>query len=432
MTKYLIVGNSVGCIGAIEAIRQVDESGPIQVISDEAYPAYSRPQIAGYLADEVGIEQALYRPRTFYPDFRVDLVLNRTVMAVDVTAKTAQMDDGREIGWDKLLLATGGSPIVPPVEGLSERGYFSFTRMWDAQQLKDRLSIMERAVVVGGGLIGLSVSEALVKAGVKVTMVELAPQILSRALDTIVSAKVQALMENRGVRILTHCSVRKVQPKEGRPEAGVATLSNGVTLPYDALIMAIGVRPRVDLAQGAGLGINRGILVDEHMETSAKDVYACGDVAEAYDFMAGEPRLTPIWPNAYLGGRVAGLNMAGRETPYEGGTGMNALHSLGYPILSAGLVSPDSEDEYQVLTEQSADGLGHKKIVLRHGKIVGFIFAGDIDRAGVVYGLMKQGTDVSAFAGKLLGEEAGLISLPQSFRFELLRAKGVARRMMEI
>ena len=431
MTRYLIVGNSVGCIGAIEALRQVDASGPIQVVSDEPYPSYSRPQIAGYLAGELGVEQALYRPRSFYPDYGVDLMLNRTVTQIDPQAKTASLSDGRVLEWDKCLLATGGVPIVPPVKGLDEGGYFTFTKMSDAQALKDRLSVIRRAVVVGGGLIGLSVTEALVKVGVDATVVELASQILGRALDSTISAKAQGVMESRGVRILTHCSVAEVKPAEGRPEAGLALLSNGVELKYDALIMAIGVRPRVELAVEAGLNVNRGILVDDHMQSSVKDVFACGDVAEAHDFFANEARLTPIWPNAYLGGRVAGLNMAGKDTVYEGGTAMNALHSFGYPILSAGIVSASEDEGYKVLMEQTSDGRGHRKIILLDGRIVGFIFAGDIDRAGVVYGLMKERVDVSEFAGKLLGEEGGLISLPKSFRFDMLRAKGVARRMME-
>lgn len=431
MTRHLIVGNSVGCIGAIEALRQVDASGPIQVVSDEPYPAYSRPQIAGYLAGELGIEQALYRPRSFYPDYGVELLLNRTVTKVDPETKTAQLSDGRELAWDKCLLATGGVPIVSPVKGLGPGGYFTFTKMQDAQVLKDRLSVIRQAVVVGGGLIGLSVTEALVKAGVKASIVELAPQILGRALDSTISAKAQSVMESRGVRILTHCSVTEVRPKEGKPEVGLAILSNGVELEYDVLVMAIGVRPRVDLASAAGLRVNRGILVDDHMQSTIPDVYACGDVAEAYDFLANEARLTPIWPNAYLGGRVAGLNMAGQDTLYEGGTAMNALHSFGYPILSAGIVSPPDDGDYQVLTVQTSDGRGHKKIVLLDGRIVGFIFAGDIDRAGVVYGLMKERVDVSEFAGKLLTEDGGLISLPKSYRFDMLRAKGVARRMME-
>lgn len=431
MTAYVIVGNSVGCIGAVEAIRQVDDKSGIQVISEEAYPAYSRPQIANYLAGEVDVEQTLYRRRSFYRDYGVELLLGRSVVGVDPDQRLVRLDDGRAFSWDRLLLATGGSPIVPPVQNLPENGYLTFTTMADAQRIKERLPDLESAVVVGGGLIGLSVTEALVKLGVETTIVELAPQILGRALDTVVAAQVQTLMENKGVRILTHCSVDAVRDLDPSGQRGVAVLSNGVTLDYDALIMAIGVRPRTELAVDAGIEVNRGIVVDAYMRTSVDGIYACGDVAEAYDFLADATRLTPVWPNAYAGGRVAGLNMAGQEATYEGGTGMNALHSFGYPILSAGTVAPPSDDGYQVLTAQTAHDHGYKKLILRDGRIAGFLFAGDIDRVGVVYGLMKQGVEVSSYAEKLIGDDTGLIALPPASRFDLLRAKGVARRMLE-
>lgn len=433
--RYLIVGNSVGCIGAIEAIRQRDADGAIRVVSDEPIPAYSRPQIAGFLAGELDIEQALYRPRSFYPDYGVELTLNRTVTQIDPVAHTATLDDGQVIQWEQLLLATGGTPIVPPVQGLTPDGYHTFTTMADAQTLRAHLPTMSQALVVGGGLIGLSVTEALSKVGVSVTVVELAPHILGRALDTIVSEQVQSLMESKGVRILTGCSVQSVAPSPTTlsPKRMLATLSSGLTVSYDVLIMAIGVRPRVDLAADAGIDTARGILVNRHMRTSADDIYACGDAVEAFDFVAGEPRLTPIWPSAYLGGRVAGLNMAGDPARYEGSTGMNALHSFGYPILSAGTVNaPDDDDAYvELIQDNLAPHGAYKKIVLRDGVIVGFLFAGDIDRAGVVYGLMRKGVDATAYVPKLLDQDAGLISLPATFRFDLLRDQGVARRVME-
>ncbi len=428
MTQYAIVGNSAGCVGALEAIRQQDRTGGIWVISEEPLPAYSRPQIAGYLAGEVGLEQALFRPRDFYPQNNIRLLLNRQVTEVDRERQVVICADGREVAWDRLLLATGGTPIVPPVQGLEATGYTTFATMEDARKLRDMLPQLKQVVVVGGGLIGLSATEALVKAGVRVVVVELASQILGRALDATAAAMVQQTMERQNVRILTGCSVSEVRPGESA-SAGIAVLSSGVRLEYDALVMAIGVRPRVELATKAGLKVNRGIVVDSHMRTDDPRIYACGDAAEAYDYIAGDARLTPIWPNAYLGGRVAGANMAGREMAYPGGTGMNALHFFGFPILSAGIVSPGPEEGCHVLAEQAADGQTYKKVVLREGKVVGFLFAGDIDQAGVVHGLMREGADVASFIDKLFAAEGAFISLPAALRHAFFAQRGVSREL---
>ncbi len=426
MTQYLIIGNSAGSIGAAEAIRQADPTGELCIVSEEALPAYSRPQIAGYLAGEVGLEQALFRPRDFYAKNNIRLLLNRQVVELDRARQVAVCADGRELAYDRLLLATGGAPIVPPTKGLEATGYTTFATMDDARKLRDMLPQLKQVVVVGGGLIGLSAAEALVKAGVRVVVVELAPQILGRALDGAAAALVQGIMEAQNVRILTGCSVAEVRPGESAA-AGIAILSSGVRVEYDALLMAIGVRPRVELAVRAGLKVNRGIVVDAQMRTDDPRIYACGDAAEAYDYIAGDARLTPIWPNAYLGGRVAGANMAGGAAAYPGGTGMNALHFFGYPILSAGLAAPGPDDGCQVLAEQSADGRAYKKIVLRDGKVVGFLFAGEIDRAGVVHGLMRDRADVTPFIDKLFAAEGAFIALPAPLRRAFYAQRGVAR-----
>lgn len=426
MTRYVIVGNSAGCIGAIEAIRQVDPEGPLTVISEEPYPAYSRPQIGRYLAGEIGLEKSLFRPRAFYAEQRVDLLLGRTAAAIDAERHAVTLDDGRELPWDKLLLATGGTPIVPSVSGLERIGYHTFMTLEDAQRLRERAPYMRHVLVIGGGLIGLSATEALVKLGVQTTIIELAPQILGRALDGIAAGIVQRLLERHGVRVLTGCSLAAIEPV-AHPADGpaapltpfTATLSNHTALTADTVIMAIGVRPRLELAAQAGLSINRGIVVNSHMQTSHPDIYACGDVAEAYDIIAGGPRLTPIWPNAYLGGRIAGLNMAGEERVYGGGTSMNALHFCGYSLLSAGLVAPEATAGHEIITSQPAPDI-YKKVVLQDGMVLGFIFAGEVDRAGIVYHLLKNRVRVQGFADKLVAADLGLLSLPPALRAELL------------
>mgnify|MGYP000465856584 CR=1 FL=1 len=209
--------------------------------------------------------------------------------------------------------------------------------------------------------------------------------------------------------------------RRGNRKVRAVSLDDGSELPCDTLIIAIGVQPRLAAVTGTGLATQRGIIVDRRMATSHPEVYACGDVAEAYDLIAGGNRVTPIWPNAYVGGRIAGFNMAGREAIYEGGMAMNSLHYFGLSVMSAGIVDPPAGDgTYQILRREDVARGIYKKIVLHHDRLVGMIFAGDIDRAGIVFGLMRSGTPVGAFRDRLLGDDLGLLSLPRELRQSLM------------
>ena len=269
------------------------------------------------------------------------LSLVRKVEQLDIGERTVRLESGRKIGWEKLLLATGGQPIVPQIEGTSRKGVFIFITLDDAKAIDQYLSHrVQRAVVIGGGLIGVSVTEALVKRGIKVTIVEMKERILNTILDEEASALAEERLKQAGVEIITGHTVAAVSSYYLSGEVTGVTLDDGIPIPCELVIVAIGVQPRTELVAGTGIKVNRGIVVDRHMATSSANVYACGDVAEAYDFIYGENRLTPIWPNAYLGGRVAGFNMAGVPTEYPGGTAMNSLKYFGLAIVSAGMVRP--------------------------------------------------------------------------------------------
>lgn len=405
--KYLIIGNSAGAIGAAETLRSVDRKGAITIISDEPYPAYSRPLISRHLAGKRPLEKMLFRSADFYERNDTQTLLGNKVQKLDVVEHTVEIEGGEKIAWEKLLLATGGSPIISKIEGLEPGKFFTFITLDDAKAIDRFLSQSPlkavRAVVIGGGLIGVSVTEALVKRGVQVTIIEMKNFILNTMLDKVSATVVAETLQKAGVNILTGRTAVKTTAD------GVA-LDDGRSLPADLIIMAIGVRPRTDLAVGTGIKINRGIVVDRHMMTSVPDIYACGDVAEAYDAVYGENRVIPIWPNAYIGGRVAGFNMAGVPTEYPGGTAMNSLNYFGLAIVSAGMVIPP-DDSYEVLAAQN--GTTSRRIVLKNGRIVGLAFTGNVERSGIVHNLMKEHVDVSRFKTELLTADFGLAALPR-------------------
>jgi NAD(P)H-nitrite reductase large subunit len=410
-TKYLIIGNSAGGIGAVEAIRQVDKAGAVTIVSDEPYPAYSRPLTSEYLAEGRLLEKMLFRPPDFYKENNVQTILGQKVAGLNISRHTIELENGEKITWDKLLLATGGSPIVPRIEGIGFKGVFTFNKLDDAKAIDKSLKPAAQAVVIGGGLIGVSVAEALVKRGVKVTMVEMKERILNTILDEEASALEEEALRQAGVEIITGHTVAEItsDPSTGEAISGV-TLDDGQPIPCEMVIIAIGVQPRLELVSGTEIKTNRGIVVDRYMATSILDVYACGDVAEAYDFVYGENRLTPIWPNAYIGGRTAGFNMAGIPTEYPGGTAMNSLNYFGLDVVSVGIVNP-ADDSYQVLSEKY-DNTYHK-VVLKDGLVVGMVFAGNIEKSGIVFGLMKDGVNVDDFKQELVAGDFGLVSLPE-------------------
>ncbi len=407
--KYLIIGNSAGGIGASEAIREVDKTGSIIMVSDEPYPAYSRPLISEYLAEGCSLERMLFRPADFYEKNGIHTYLGRRVERLDVSEHAVELDDGDRILWQKLLLATGGSPIVPQIEGIGRKGVFTFTALDDAKAIDRFLNGTGQAVVIGGGLIGVSVTEALVKRGVEVTVVEMKERILNTILDEEASALEAAVLRQVGVNIITDHTVVAISGDSANV-AGSVTLDDGRRVPCGLVIVAIGVRPRIELVTGTGIRVNRGIVVDRYMATSSPGVYACGDATEAYDFVYGDNRLTPIWPGAYIGGRVAGFNMAGIPTQYQGGAAMNSMKYFGSAVVSAGMVTPP-DDGYEAISRKN--GGTYRKVVLKDGLLVGMVFVGSIEKSGIVFSLMKDRVNVDGFKQALIADDFGLASLPE-------------------
>jgi nitrite reductase (NADH) large subunit len=410
--KYLIIGNSAGGIGAAEAIRELDKAGTLAIISDEPYPAYSRPLISEYLAHPQPVEKLLYRRPDFYRENNINFIPRVKVIEINSGKHAVKLENMPSLSYEKLLLAAGGMPIIPVMDGASLKGVFTFNKLDDAKAIDAFLNEHRQnpaAVVIGGGLIGVSVTEALVKRGVQVTIVEMKDYLLNTILDKEVSAMATANIVKAGVNIITGHTVKNIHSYQAEKVSGV-TLDDGRLLPCDLVIVAIGVRPRLDALVGSNIKTNRGVVVNRNMATSSPDVYACGDVAEAYDFAIGEKRLTPVWPNAYEGGRVAGLNMAGQITEYAGGTAMNALKYFGLNIVSAGLVEPP-DGSYEMIINRH-NGV-FRKVIIKNDRVVGLAFAGDIEKSGIVYNLMKDGIDVGKFKQSLVSDDFGLAALPE-------------------
>jgi NAD(P)H-nitrite reductase large subunit len=423
MAKYVIVGASAAGVGAVEAIRKIDPTGPITVITDEPCAYYSRPMISELVSGKANQAKMQCKEDDFFVKYNTQILLNKKVTTLNIAEKTVMLEGGEKVPYEKLLLATGGKPFVPKMEGQEKDGVFTFTNAAEAQRLADKIDAIQarNAVVIGAGLIGISVTEALVKRGLKVTVVELQEKILSLLLDPKASDMVEAVIRKAGVNFATGQSVAKIIGKPGDESAvGGVVLTKGQTVPCDIVVVAIGVIPRTELVAGTPIKLNRGIIVDNSMQTNVPDVYASGDVAETYDFILQQNSLLPLWPLAVLEGRVAGSNMAGQKAIYEGGTNMSSLKYFGIPIVSIGNANPKPDDiSLEVLVKQDDSNNIYKKLVLKNNVIVGMTIVNCIERAGILFNLMKRKINVKKFKASLLSDEFGLAVLPSSLQREM-------------
>lgn len=402
--QYVIIGNSTAATFAVEGIRAVDKAGSITVISDETRPAYGRPLISYYLYGRIKLENTDYRSAFFYTDNGVTVKYGVRAEKIDPEKKNVALSDGSTIGYDKLLVATGSSPLVPPAEGLDTVQYHTFMTMDSALALEKKLSPEKRVLVVGAGLIGLKCVEGILDRVGSVTVVDLAARILPSILDEEGSAIVQERLEARGVNfVLGDCAVRYAP--------GLATLRSGREVPFDILVIAAGVRPNVSLVKEAGGEVNRGIVVNDRQETTIPDVYAAGDNCESYDICSGTRRILALLPNAAFQGETAGRNMAGGDAAFDKAAPFNALGLFDTHIATAGVY------EGEAYTDTSE---GYKKLFVKDNKLVGFILIDCIERAGIYTSLIREQTPLDTVDFELLKKNPALMAFARGTRAEIL------------
>jgi len=409
--RYVIIGNGAAGVTAAETIPRLDPEGAITIISDEELPFYSRLLLAEFIAGAASEEELFLWTEDSYAALGIELFLRSTVVRLEPEEKRILLADGQALSYDRLLIATGASPMLPKVEGIEGPGVFSLRTIKDAREIVAASQNIERAVVIGGGLVGLHAAFGLQARGLAVAVVEMLPHLLPQQLDRRAGEILGEAIEAKGVQVTLGLAVERILLREGTVEGVV--LADDQRVECGLVVVAAGVRPNIALAQEAGLEVGEGILVDSHLQTSLPDVYAAGDVAETMDPLVGQRTLSAVWPSAVEQGRVAGHNMAGDRMEYEGALGLlNSVEFAGIPIISVGLIRPEG-NAYEISVWEGKDS--YRKLIFREDRLVGVILLGEIERAGLYTALIRQQIDVSKIREEL---SAGTINYGHLLRLE--------------
>ncbi len=318
--KYVIVGAGLAGFNAIAAIRERDPDGRIVLVNGETERPYDRvPLSKRYLQGALSRDGVFLRPLEFYEENRVELWSGRRATKLDTPGKRLNLDDGRGLEYEKLLLATGGQPRRLALPGSDLKGIYYLRTLEDSDALKEAMGRAKRLVVVGGGFIGCEVAAAGVMKGLDTTVIEVGPYLLNMAFDEPTGRWVMDYLAAKGMKVLCGERAAKFHGQDGRV-TGVET-SRGTTIPADLVVVGVGLMPNAELAKDAGLQVDNGIVVNERLEASAPDVYAAGDVARFYAPVYERHLRVEHYDVAVRHGKVAGANMAGggvafSELPY--------------------------------------------------------------------------------------------------------------------
>lgn len=404
--RYVIIGNSAAGVGTVEGIRQNDKDSEIIIISNEPYHTYSRPLISYLLLGKTTEEKMKYRSDSFYEDNKCQTILSKNVVDIDVDQKRVILDDETDVYYDKLMVATGSRPFVPPMNGLDNVvSKFTFSSLEDAKELDCNLNPKSNVLIIGAGLIGLKCAEGIKNHVGSIKIVDLAPNVLSSILDDDASSLVKEYLEKNGLEFFLNDSVSEFKSDQ-------AILSSGKTIDFDVLVLAVGVRPNIELFKNIGAKVGRGVFVNNQMETTVPDIYAAGDCTESMDVSSGDIKIMALLPNAYMQGECAGLNMSGAVTYFDKAIPMNAIGFFGLHIITAG--------NYKGSIYFEREGNNYKKIFYEDNYLKGYILIGNIDKAGIYTSLIREKTPLDTIDFNLICEKPGLMAFSKDARAKKL------------
>ena len=402
--RVVVIGNGIAGNSAAYAIREADKDTAITIISMEAVPLYSACVLPHYLSGQIPRERVFLTT----PEYQngIDAIPGCKVTQIDVKGSKVLLDNGKNIPFDKLIIATGSKPTVPPIEGIDRQGIFTLKSLADADGILNFPG--KKAVVIGSGLIGLEAAIALKEKGCQVSVVELLDWIMPRVFDKEPAERLTRIIEDHGVKVFTGERVQRISGN-GRVR-GVVT--DRQEIDCDMVILAAGMRPDIELARQAGMKLGElgGISTDKQMMTSVENIYACGDCVEADDIITGKPTLSLLWHNAREQGIVAGSNCIGIERSYPGSLDMTGLNVFGTHAISIGKTMSYLERDNIELIERG-HGKKYRRFLIADGRVVGIQIIGGEKYVGMLCSVMRRGDDINRAGEAVPGKDLGVLQL---------------------
>jgi len=415
--RLVVVGNGMAGMRAVEELlARAPDRFAITVVGAELQPNYNRILLSSVLAGDKTLEEIVINPRSWYGERGIRLIAGNAVTAVDRAARQVVLADGETLVYDKLLLATGSKPLAPPIPGLALPNVRAFRDIADVEAMIGAAASSRRAVVVGGGLLGLEAAWGLKRRGLSVAVVHLMPTLMERQLDVAAAALLRRELEGRGIAIHTNAQTEEIA---GADRAEAIVLADGRCIETDFVVLAVGIRPNIALAQAAELDVNRGIVVGDDMATSDRDIYAVGECIEHNGQVFG--LVAPIWDQA----SVCGSRLAGGTDVYVPPPVFTSLKITGVDVFSAGALAAADPADQEITLHDAKRGI-YKKVILRDDRMVGCVLYGSVSDGAWYVELMREEVDVSAFRDQL-GFGRGFVEQTTSAR----RARDAAMLIAE-
>ncbi|WP_165000373.1 FAD-dependent oxidoreductase [Anaerophilus nitritogenes] len=370
--KIIIVGNNAAGVSAAEAIRERNKNAFIQIISNEKVFGYYRPSLSKFLSTNLSDDEFYLKSKDWYQENNITITLNTNVNKILKDQKKILLDNGDVEEYDKLILANGSRCFMPPIKGYEKEGVFTLRNLEDANHIKNYAKNSKVAVVVGGGILGIETAWQLHLLGVHVTIIERSDRLLLRQLDERGSTLLEKAIQAQNIRIIKDSLVEEILGDKNI--TGIKT-NRGENILCDLVIVSAGICPNKEIADEAGIDTNRGVVVNEKMQTNEIDIYACGDVAEFEKINYG------LWTEAIEQGKVAGANVVGDSLIYKNITPSNVFECMNIQIFSIGDIGRDTDKNYETSEIYNSEKKNYQKMYFENNRLVGAILFGDVSKS---------------------------------------------------
>lgn len=385
---YVILGNGAAGFNAARAIRERDKTGTVIMISNEPYSSYNRPMLTKAIVAGLEPEQIAMTDAGWYEENRIYQMLGKEVAAIDMKEKNVCLEDGSRIHFTRLIYALGSNCFIPPIKGSDLPEVVAVRRLEDVRKVERLMKESKSAVVIGGGVLGLEAAWELKKAGLSVTVLETAPVLMGRQLDSTAGEILKAMAAKQGIEILTEANVEAIEQEkreDGLHVCGVK-LADGRFMDAQMVIISTGIRANVTLAKEMGLDLGRAIKVNARMETGVPGVYACGDCAEYRGVNYG------IWPEAVEQGRTAGANAAGEPLEYQSVSPALTFHGMNTALFAAGDNGKNPNLLYKTVEFRDMGKGQYRKYYFLNNRLCGVILIGDLSEMAKMTAALEEHT----------------------------------------